>query len=271
MKKVLIFVLMLCLSSLFGCKKISDSSKTYGDFIYEIVPLNEDGEDVRYPDVKNKNVVEKFVRIRKITEEAKLKKTLVVPQYVEGIEVKEIGWRGLPICNWNTRVLEKIYIPFLPKKIYDPSVSCQFIILTNVIPDDVELQVYAYITSFYHEEGVSNNFVPEIKGINSYNCSNCRFANVSYMYNYDEAPNDGYYWIDDYEYGEIITYRPEDPIRDGYLFGGWYKEKECINKWNFDDDKLPEEINPGAHQYSYQETILFAKWVNVEENHYYNS
>lgn len=37
-----------------------------------------------------------------------------------------------------------------------------------------------------------------------------------------------------------------------------------INKWDFDVDKLAEEINPGDHSYSYQETILYAKWVKNE-------
>lgn len=58
-------------------------------------------------------------------------------------------------------------------------------------------------------------------------------ANVSYFYNYDNAVNDGYYWIDDYDYGDKIEYIPKDPVRDGYVFSGWYKETECINRWNF--------------------------------------
>ena len=31
-------------------------------------------------------------------------------------------------------------------------------------------------------------------------------------------------------------------VNDGYTFDGWYKEKECINKWNFTVDALPEKI-----------------------------
>lgn len=45
-------------------------------------------------------------------------------------------------------------------------------------------------------------------------------ANVSYFYNYEGAPNDGYYWLDDLEDGETIKYIPENPTREGYLFGG---------------------------------------------------
>ena len=91
-------------------------------------------------------------------------------------------------------------------------------------------------------------------------------ANVSYKWNYEEAPNSGYYWIDDY-YNEIISYIPTDPTREGYIFDGWYKEPECINKWDFDNDIVPgtewESINVSPHKklVKYQETVLYAKWV----------
>jgi len=86
-------------------------------------------------------------------------------------------------------------------------------------------------------------------------------ANVSYDYNYEHAPNDGYYWIDNYNYGERIVYIPEAPVRGGYTFGGWYKEAECINVWDFATDVLPEAQLDEEGQELYQETRLFAKWV----------
>ena len=86
-------------------------------------------------------------------------------------------------------------------------------------------------------------------------------ANVSYDYNYEHAPNDGYYWIDNYNYGERIEYIPEAPVREGYTFGGWYKEAECINSWDFATDVLPEAQYDEDGQEIYQETRLFAKWI----------
>ena len=76
-------------------------------------------------------------------------------------------------------------------------------------------------------------------------------ANVSYHLNYDE---NNYYYIDYYENGEKILYIPPIPQRDGYTFGGWFKEAECINQWNFDTDtvQVSEEI---------QEIKLYAQWI----------
>ena len=32
-------------------------------------------------------------------------------------------------------------------------------------------------------------------------------------------------------------------VNDGYTFDGWYKEKECINKWDFTVDTLTMKIS----------------------------
>ena len=87
-------------------------------------------------------------------------------------------------------------------------------------------------------------------------------ANVSYYLNYEIENHDGYHWIDDFDYGTKITYIPEAPTREGYTFGGWYKEEECINAWNFETDTLPEAIlDEETGEPVYQETKLYAKWI----------
>ena len=103
-------------------------------------------------------------------------------------------------------------------------------------------------------------------------------ANVSYLYNYEEAPSDGYYWVDNYD-SSLIEYIPPEPIREGYEFAGWYKEAECINKWDFSKDKTSdlyrryyepdendsEEYKKEYYEYisthTYVETKLYAKWI----------
>lgn len=84
-------------------------------------------------------------------------------------------------------------------------------------------------------------------------------ANVSYNYNYEGAPNAGYYWLDDYD-GEIIKFIPPTPTREGYEFGGWYKEPECINQWDFENNLIASKIYDENNDYVYIETILYAKW-----------
>jgi len=49
----------------------------------------------------------------------------------------------------------------------------------------------------------------------------------------------------------LIT-EPESPIKDGYSFVAWYKEKECVNEWNFTIDKITKSIT------------LYAEWVTLD-------
>ena len=102
-------------------------------------------------------------------------------------------------------------------------------------------------------------------------------ANVLYYYNYLEDEAEDCYWIDDYNYGATIKYIPQDPVRDGYIFDGWYKEKECLNKWNFETDKLPDAVTESEclgnsvnvnemvfdERYLYQPTKIYAKWIKI--------
>jgi uncharacterized repeat protein (TIGR02543 family) len=53
------------------------------------------------------------------------------------------------------------------------------------------------------------------------------------------------------------------PQRIGYEFAGWYKEKECINKWDFANDIVPAKVYNSGNEYQYQETILYAKWEKL--------
>lgn len=52
--------------------------------------------------------------------------------------------------------------------------------------------------------------------------------------------------ITDMVYG--IISKPADPVKEGYTFAGWYKEEDCLNIWDFDNDKADTDI------------ILYAKW-----------
>lgn len=203
-----------------------------------------------------------------LTELGKQQRFLVIPEEIDGVKVSTIGERPLlqmwssigwaDICSDN---LEKIYIPF---SIYimggsfrnSPNLE-KAIIITNGFVNGLngrdETQIIRYYSNMEYLDFSAHS--------QEYNGR----ANVSYFYNYDIEENYGYYWIDDYDYGSKIEFIPPEPERKGYTFGGWYKEPECINKWNFETDVLPEErteINEeGEEEVVYQETKLYAKWV----------
>ena len=50
------------------------------------------------------------------------------------------------------------------------------------------------------------------------------------------------------EHGALAI-QPADPIRDGYAFGGWFKEAALTNEWNFDVDVVTAAVT------------LYAKWT----------
>lgn len=98
-----------------------------------------------------------------------------------------------------------------------------------------------------------------------YKYYNRKIANISYLYNYDGAPNGGWYWVDSVA-ESTIEFIPPVPNRDGYIFGGWYREPECVTAWDFENDVTGEEIvlEPYNYDYSaympYSGISLYAKW-----------
>ena len=260
MKKVLLLIMLIFLSFMISCYR--PKKYEYGDFQYHIFQLNDEGKKV-YPDSKNKNVVDKYIRIIGLSEEGKKKEIVIVPHYIDGIEVREVGsppYNGTG-GSWESDLLTKIFVPF-PADInvchssLTPNLKRVIVLEHGTVGGSIQ---GVSVTSFNMHDAYGILY----GGTSKYGNGFC--SNVSYMFNYDEAPNDGYYWIDDYDYGTNITYIPDNPTRDGYIFDGWYKEKECINKWDFDVDKLPEELyNDRVHWAYYQETILYAKWIGME-------
>ena len=89
--------------------------------------------------------------------------------------------------------------------------------------------------------------------------SRAQRANVSFRLNYEDEVLNGYYWIDDLD-DEKITVIPSDPERDGFSFGGWYKDPECVHPWNFAEEKVPAKVYDEDGAYLYRETNLYAKW-----------
>ncbi len=84
-------------------------------------------------------------------------------------------------------------------------------------------------------------------------------ANIMYSFNFDMSENEGYFFIDLLEESGKITKPPYDPKREGYTFDGWYKEPECVNKWDFDTDTVTITFDDEGNRI-YEEIKLYAKW-----------
>jgi len=52
------------------------------------------------------------------------------------------------------------------------------------------------------------------------------------------------------EHGGMAT-QPADPQREGYTFGGWFKEAACINVWNFSATAVNSNV------------VIYAKWTKI--------
>ena len=199
-----------------------------------------------------------------LTEEGQQQRFLVIPEEIDGVRVSTIGerpllqmWSSLGSADICSDKLEKLYIPFSIRIIGGSFRNSPNLMKVVSIRDDY------YINGF--EYSIKRCYSREVYIERGYTRDCYVMSNVSYFYNYETEENYGYYWIDDYDYGSKIEFIPPEPEREGYVFGGWYKEPECINKWDFETDVLPEErteINEdGEEEVVYQETKLYAKWL----------
>lgn len=88
-------------------------------------------------------------------------------------------------------------------------------------------------------------------------------ANTAFMFNYEGAPNMGYFFINDFERGGLIENYVYEPTREGFTFNGWYKDSECTQKWDFEVDTLPAPTYDENGQLEFIETKLYAGWTKI--------
>lgn len=247
-KRWIVIALSMIVCSMFllsGCK---EKIYTSGDFIYRV-----NGD--------------RFF-LEGLSEQGKQKETIVIPKEIDGYTVDHytylygLSYRG----NFESENLRQIYI--IPNvSMY--KVNCDFmpnlnkIILIGTRNKEDELIVYSqdhsvqvYLSSIENYNDFYSDETGCLGGLIRY----LWLSNCNYFYNYEGAENDGYYWSDNYDYGEKITYVPQNLEREGYIFGGWFQEPECVNIWNFDTDTLPEAKYNEEGEALYQETRLYAKW-----------
>ena len=199
------------------------------------------------------------ILIQGLTDLGKEQEYLIIPETIDGKKVRYISetifdvyrternYGNLGDISLNSEKLEKVFI-----------VSGIGIINAWVSSGLFSRKEVFYISNADVE--FTNKFYrTSLKGDTAWHSLTA--ANVSYDYNYENSLNYGYYWIDNYNYGENIEFIPPEPTREGYTFAGWYKESECINKWNFETDTLPQAQYDENDRKIYQETKLYAKWI----------
>lgn len=235
MKKFLSMMLsILILFSFCGCAFNFEEPKLrkYEDFWYYYV---KDAEDNR-PAISGD-----YIAIIDLTEEADQKDRIIIPETIEGKPVVSVGMAGF-MCLYDigdSANYTKLYIPRT---------------LQRIIVKAREL--YAKIFLVEEPNGVfgsGKKFFTTKEIYEKYNGKEDAFkfevANVQYIL------DDEIYFIDDYREskGSLIL-EPPTPEKEGFIFDGWYLEKEYITQWNFDND---------LHIYDESQKVMFlyGKWI----------
>ena len=242
MKKIGLLILMfLFMLGLSGC---GDPLKIYdyyieGDFVFAY----------------SKDEIEtQRLSLYGLSEEGKNKEYLILPEEHKGRKIDGFGvvlstfYGGTYYRDdFDSSTLKKIFVNFKFADVYNRYVGIDYLkernkysfIFWNYVSTGFLYGISSIIKEYIFGNNLINNEeMKEILDVYYFSSSSRLYyiANVSYIYNYEASPNDGYYWVDNYD-SSLIQYIPPEPTREGYVFDGWYKEAECINKWDFNSDK----------------------------------
>ena len=201
-----------------------------------------------------------------LTESGLEQTVLIYPEEIEGVPVYGIGYdHGLiygtdAVGKFRSENLQKFYFPHMLKEKTVSNVGISFyngyVIYWNLIEDISGERVRAGTKGAIF----GYNYIEEGHWIKDY--PNPLLAYVTYLYNYEDAPNENYYWVDSYD-ESVITFIPPEPEREGFSFEGWYKESECLHEWDFSVDITGKEIVLDTNKTydSYEGIYLYAKWI----------
>lgn len=252
-KPLLTLVLLINLFSLSGCKIEGARKYSTEDFIY--CYIKEPGSSII-----GKPESCDYVAILELTEVGKTKDVIIIPEEIDGRPVVQIGAVGFGYrYELDFDMRKSSTSIYLPKTIV---IDVTHSISGNDNPALpfkvylVDLDKYEYlnygpiihVSKELYRKCVSNNIIDEETGYAKGGGSTLKIANISFI-----SENETYF-IANYDEGEKITYIPEDPVRTDYTFDGWYKEEECINKWNFENDIVAFDATEKILK-------LYAKWI----------
>ena len=247
--QILLFMFIACFGiSLSGCK-----NGKFGQ-----IPLRDSGYYI-YTAIENKD----DTRILGLTDKGKEQEYLVIPESIDGRRVSRVGCTNDIEANRVEELYGETYSDFQSEKLKKVFITSNVVMRSGWGNSRAFKKAPNFEGLFYlknEDDSIKmDHYTLPILGRIQWHIK----ANVSYFYNYENAENAGYYWIDNCDYGSKIEYIPENPKRVGYEFAGWYKEEECINKWDYETDTLPEKKETEGGGIIYQETKLYAKWIEI--------
>lgn len=252
MKKIfVIFTSLMLIICLVGCQNLDPfKSITSGDFIYTY-----SGNDID----------EGHCRIIGLSDEGKQKEVIIFPSLLDGYIVDGLG-ASYALGRTSGDIIitnaEKIFIPsnynMRGSSLYFELNHNKNIKVYCVDYDFLASQKYNYDTNKKQEYiGWNQLFVTETvykEGYSKYgNIMKLEQANVVYYVD-DDA-----YFVDDCD-GTTINIIPPIPYKEGYEFSGWYKELECINEWDFENDIVEKKEYDEEGNYLFKETKIYCKW-----------
>jgi uncharacterized repeat protein (TIGR02543 family) len=260
MKKKL-FILFYCLVTIFLTSCIGNQRDNY-------LPEYESGY-FKYV-LKKNNDKSKRAYLVGFTELGLEQRFIVLPSTIDNYDIVGIGYlrtqlffEAIYVNTFRSDRLEKLFVNS------DESFDKRLSVMKGILPNCfiIKLNDFAtahveffngYIISF--DEYQKSGTIVTIETKMAF-----KIGNISYLYNYDDAPYNNYYWIDSYD-NDIVEFIPPDPLRDGYVFDGWYKDSELTAKWDFDIDVTGDEIHL-TYQDVYDEYTgvnLYAKWIKID-------
>ena len=209
-----------------------------------------------------------------LTEEGEQQEIIIIPSQIDGYKLTTIGYPvtvppGKTVqyeIDIKSDKLKELYIPSsVTKSNIHPSEVFNYLSnISKVFWGGIEFSIFVYYTKVNENFNVyiSNKNMSKHKDYyenydsNGDDYSHLTIANVVYYINDNTEDS---YFVDDCDNEKIVNI-PTDPVRDGYEFKGWYKEKECINKWDFENDIVSEKQYNENNEYIFIETSLYAKW-----------
>ena len=242
--RVLSLVLLVCmLASLLSC--VSLPTTDFGGVTFEL--HSGDASDAYYT-------------AQSLTEDGKNLKCVVIPPEIDGIPVTEVSSYSLwqqHVCFYSN-AMERIYFPYsitfscdeVPYGTFHISSPYDNFLVFSPSVDCLVVNGWSFVTvvPFVAYEEYRRDVI------------NLKSANIAFMFNYEDAPNEGYFFIDLVEdEGGVLTNPPYDPKREGYTFVGWFKDEGCEDAWSFESDTITLRFDENDYLI-YEEIRLYAGW-----------